>query len=177
MSYQVIIRYWNAPSFTFQCSFPIRMALEWKCSYIIVWRIDPIFSMSLQYHLSVVMALNDYTYHLVIVFYPFHRGILFINFFLKWTCNQIVNEHWERRPCYAQMCQCKWCCILSCWQWHGTVSANMQHLQAECTFTGFLMVKKSNCKNLLAHELRKRSLQCLFGLLWYATTKLALLQF
>jgi len=73
MSYWVIIRYWNAPSFTFQCSFPIRMALEWKCSYIIVWRIDPIFSMSLQYHLSVVTALNDYAYHLVIVFYPFHR--------------------------------------------------------------------------------------------------------
>ena len=36
MSCSVIIREWNAPSFTFQCSFPIRMALEWKCSHIIV---------------------------------------------------------------------------------------------------------------------------------------------
>lgn len=174
MSYRVIIRYWNAPSFTFQCSFPIRMALEWECSYIIVWRIDPIFSMSLQYHLSVVMVLNDYAYHLVIVFYPFHRGIFFIHFFFKWTCNQIVNEHVEKRPCYVQMCQCK--CILNCWQWHDAVFANMQHLQAEYTLPGFLMVKKSNCKNLLAHKLRRRSLQFLFGLLLYVTTKWVLVQ-
>ena len=68
MSSSVIIRQWNAPRFTFQCSFPIRMALEWKCSHIIVWRIDLIFSMSVQYHLLGLTALNDYTYHLVIVF-------------------------------------------------------------------------------------------------------------
>lgn len=68
MSCSVIIREWNTLSFTFQCSFPIRMALEWKCSHIIVWRIDLIFSMSLQYHLLELTALNDYTYHLVIVF-------------------------------------------------------------------------------------------------------------
>jgi len=60
--------------------------------------------MSLQYHLSVVTALNDYAYHLVIVFYPFHREIFSI--FFKWTCDQILNERIERRPCYIQMCRC-----------------------------------------------------------------------
>lgn len=78
MSCSVIIRERNAPSFTFQCSFPIRMALEWKCSHIIVWRIDLIFSMSLQYHLLGLTTLNDYAYHLVIVFYPFHTGSWFL---------------------------------------------------------------------------------------------------
>lgn len=73
MSCCVIIRSWHTPSFTFQCFAPIRMTLEWKCSNIIVWRIDLIFSMSIQYHLSTLIALNDYAYHLVIVFYPFSQ--------------------------------------------------------------------------------------------------------
>lgn len=69
----VIVSNQSAPSFTFQCSFLVRMTVVWARSYVTVRRMDLISPVSLQYHLSGLTALNDYTYHLVIVFLSIPR--------------------------------------------------------------------------------------------------------
>lgn len=118
-------------------------------------------------------ALNDYAYHLVIVFYPFHREKFLFSFEVdmqsdcKWAYKEEAMPHTNMSMLILLHPE-----LLRATRYLFT---NMQHLQAEYIVTGFLMVKKSNCKSLLSHKLRSRSLQFLFGQLLCVATKWTLM--